>query len=44
MAAQLPDEEKAKAADYVVDNSGSLDETARQVKTIYAELKRKAES
>jgi dephospho-CoA kinase len=44
MAAQLPDEEKAKAADYVVDNSGSLDETARQVKTIYAELRRKAES
>ncbi len=32
MAAQLPDEEKIKAADYVVDNSGSLDETARQVK------------
>ena len=44
MAAQLPDEEKAKAADYVVDNSGSLDETGRQVKTIYADLKRKAES
>jgi dephospho-CoA kinase len=40
MAAQLPDEEKIKAADYVVDNSGSLDETARQVKTIYAELKK----
>ena len=42
MAAQLPDEEKTKAADYVVDNSGSLDETARQVKTIYAELKRES--
>jgi dephospho-CoA kinase len=39
MAAQMPDEEKIKAADYVIDNSGSLDETARQVKTIYAELK-----
>jgi len=38
MAAQLPDEEKIKAADYVVDNSGSLDETRRQVKEIYAEL------
>ena len=38
MAAQLPDEEKIKAADYVVDNSGSLDETRRQVKKIYAEL------
>jgi dephospho-CoA kinase len=42
MAAQLPDEEKIKAADYVVDNSGSLDETARQVKTIYAELEKEA--
>jgi dephospho-CoA kinase len=42
MAAQLPDEEKIKAADYVIDNSGSLDETARQVKQIYAELKREA--
>lgn len=39
MAAQLPDEEKIKAADYVVDNSGSLDETEQQVKKIYAELK-----
>ncbi len=42
MAAQLPDEQKVKAADYVVDNSGSLDETARQVKKIYAELKKEA--
>jgi dephospho-CoA kinase len=42
MAAQLPDEEKIKAADYVVDNSGSLDETSRQVKKIYAELKKEA--
>ena len=38
MAAQLPDEEKIKAADYVVDNSGSLDQTRRQVAGIYAEL------
>ena len=36
MAAQLPDEEKIKAADYVIDNSGSLDETSRQVREIYA--------
>jgi len=42
MAAQLPDEEKTKAADYVVDNSGSLNETARQVKTIYAKLKKES--
>ena len=43
MAAQLPDEEKVKAADYVIDNSGSLDETRRQVKEVYAELKGEAE-
>jgi dephospho-CoA kinase len=42
MAAQLPDEEKVRAADYVIDNSGSLDETERQVKKIYAELKQQA--
>ena len=44
MAAQLPDEEKVKAADYTIDNSGSLDETRRQVKAVYDELKREAES
>jgi dephospho-CoA kinase len=42
MAAQLPDEEKIKAADYVIDNSGSLDETTRQVKAIYVELEKEA--
>ena len=42
MAAQLPDEEKIKAADYVIDNSGALEETARQVKKIYAELEKEA--
>ena len=42
MAAQLPDDEKIKAADYVIDNSGSLKETAAQVKKIYAELKKEA--
>lgn len=39
MAAQLPDEEKIKVADYVIDNSGSLDATNRQVKSVYADLK-----
>jgi dephospho-CoA kinase len=43
MAAQLSDEEKIKAADHVIDNSGSLDETNRKVKEIYQELKREAE-
>jgi len=42
MAAQLPDEEKIKAADYVIDNSGSLDETEAQVKQIYGLLKKEA--
>jgi dephospho-CoA kinase len=43
MAAQLPDEEKIKAADYVIDNSGSFDETRKQVAKVYGELKRVAE-
>ncbi len=43
MAAQLPDDEKVKAADYVIDNSGSLDETRGRVGQVYEELKRKAE-
>jgi dephospho-CoA kinase len=44
LAAQLPDEEKIKAADYVIDNSGSLDETRRQVREIYDRLKKESES
>jgi dephospho-CoA kinase len=43
MAAQLPDEEKMRAADYVIDNSGSLDDTQRRVSQVYGELKREAE-
>jgi len=38
MAAQLPDEEKIKAADYVIDNSGSLDHTREQVRKIWEKL------
>jgi dephospho-CoA kinase len=38
MAAQLPDEEKIKAADYVIDNSGSLDETRQKVQRVYEKL------
>jgi dephospho-CoA kinase len=37
--AQLPDEEKAARADFVIDNSGALEATRRQVEHIYAELK-----
>jgi dephospho-CoA kinase len=40
MAAQLPDEEKIKVADYVIDNSGALEATAQQVGLIYQELKK----
>jgi len=42
MAAQLPDEEKVKAAHFVIDNSGSLDETQRQVQKVYEALSREA--
>jgi len=34
MAAQMPDEEKTKAADFVIDNSGSLESTELQVRKI----------
>ena len=43
MAAQLPDEEKIKVADYVIDNSGSLDNTQKQVKEVFEELRQQAE-
>jgi dephospho-CoA kinase len=34
----MPMEEKVKYADYVVDNSGDLDETRRQVREIHSKL------
>lgn len=43
MAAQWPDEEKIKAADHVIDNSGSLDATQRQVRQVWARLRAEAE-
>jgi dephospho-CoA kinase len=42
MAAQLPDSEKIKAADYVIDNSGPLDNTRQQVETIFKQLQAEA--
>ena len=39
MAAQLSDEEKIKAADYVIDNSGLIESTRQQVESLYAGLK-----
>ncbi len=42
MAAQLPDEEKIKAADYVIDNSGSLEKTREQVQQVWQHLRGEA--
>jgi dephospho-CoA kinase len=42
MAAQIPDDEKIKAADFVIDNSGSLDATEQQVKHVFAALRQPA--
>jgi dephospho-CoA kinase len=38
MAAQLPEAEKAKIADYVIDNSGPLDHTREQVQQVWEKL------
>lgn len=38
MMAQAPDEAKIQAADYVVDNSGSVEETRKQVQKIHEAL------
>jgi dephospho-CoA kinase len=35
---QIPIDEKRSAADHVIDNSGSLEATARQVRALYAKL------
>jgi dephospho-CoA kinase len=42
IAAQMPADEKRNRADYVIDTSGSLEETALQVQAVYPELKRLA--
>jgi dephospho-CoA kinase len=39
MAAQIPDGEKIKAADFVIDNSGSLDATEQQMRRVFAALR-----
>ena len=41
-AAQFSDEEKARRADYIIDNSGSIEETTRQVAAVWAELRKKS--
>lgn len=42
MAAQLPEAEKIKVADYVIDNSGSLDATKEQVRRVWESLRSEA--
>ena len=42
MAAQLPDEEKVRVADYVIDNSGPLGELEAKVDTLMMELRQSA--
>jgi dephospho-CoA kinase len=44
MAAQLSDDEKVKVADYVIDNSGSLENTREQVKQAWQKLHAEAAS
>lgn len=39
MAAQLPEAEKVKAADYLIDNSGTLDQTREQVRPVWNKLR-----
>ena len=38
-AAQMSDDEKARRADYVVENSGALEDTEQQVETILSSLR-----
>ena len=42
MAAQLPDEEKVRRAAYVIDNSGSLEETRKYVAATYQKLQQES--
>lgn len=39
MAAQFPEDQKIEAADYVIDNSGSLEATRSRVAEVYAKLR-----
>jgi dephospho-CoA kinase len=43
MSAQLPDDEKIRSADYVIDNSGSLQETREQVRQVWEKLRAEAQ-
>jgi dephospho-CoA kinase len=39
MRAQWPDEAKAARADYVIENSGALEDTERQVEKLWQQLR-----
>jgi dephospho-CoA kinase len=39
MMAQAPDEAKIQAADYVIDNDGTVEETKKQVEAVFAKLR-----
>ncbi|MFP4039766.1 MAG: dephospho-CoA kinase [Desulfosudaceae bacterium] len=41
---QIPIEEKKHQADYIIDNSGSVEKTRQQVDSLFTELKKKAEN
>ena len=40
LSRQMPLEEKVKYADYVIDTSGSKENTLQQVRTVYEALRR----
>ncbi len=42
MAAQMPEPEKAQLADFLIDNSGSLDHTREQVRQVWEKLRTEA--
>jgi dephospho-CoA kinase len=42
LAAQIPDSEKIPLCDYVIDNSGSLEGTERQVDEVFGQLRQAA--
>jgi dephospho-CoA kinase len=44
MMAQAPDEAKIQAADYVIDNSGSIEDSRKQVERIYEALLAQAQA
>jgi dephospho-CoA kinase len=44
IARQMPLEQKKRLADYVIDTNGSMEDTARQVHTVFEELKKLAEA